>query len=150
MTCTRCGSDVFSRSRRRGIGDHIRAALGQWPYRCDGCDLRFWAGGRRASGTRESSKLRVGSETVDRLNIHADPGTNFRAFAEHAAKNQPAPGGPEMAFRTHEEKPQAKIVLQADSHEQLNHLLLALNRAVMSYQPEVQGQREPETAKAKR
>lgn len=39
-----------------------------------------------------------------------------------------------MAFRTDAEKPHAKIVVQADSHEQLNHILLALNRAVNSYQ----------------
>lgn len=39
-----------------------------------------------------------------------------------------------MAFRAHREKPQAKIVVQAESHEQLNHILLALNQAVQSYQ----------------
>ena len=39
-----------------------------------------------------------------------------------------------MLFQTHVEKPQAKIVLQADTHEQLNHILIALNRAVNAYQ----------------
>jgi hypothetical protein len=39
-----------------------------------------------------------------------------------------------MAFRTHPEKPHAKIVVQAESHEQLNHILLALNQAINSYQ----------------
>ena len=39
-----------------------------------------------------------------------------------------------MAFRTHAQKPQAKIIVQAESHEQLNGILLALNQAVSSYQ----------------
>ena len=39
-----------------------------------------------------------------------------------------------MAFRKHPEKPIAKIVVEADNHDQLNHILLALNRAVSSYQ----------------
>jgi hypothetical protein len=39
-----------------------------------------------------------------------------------------------MALRTHGQKPQAKIVVQAESHEQLNHILLALSQAVDSYQ----------------
>jgi hypothetical protein len=39
-----------------------------------------------------------------------------------------------MAFRTDAQKPQAKIVVQAESHEQLNHILLALHQAVSAYQ----------------
>ena len=39
-----------------------------------------------------------------------------------------------MAFRKHPEKPIAKIVVEADDHDQLNRILLALNRAVSSYQ----------------
>jgi hypothetical protein len=38
-----------------------------------------------------------------------------------------------MAFRAHSEKPQAKIVVQAETHEQLNHILLALDKAISSY-----------------
>ena len=39
-----------------------------------------------------------------------------------------------MVFRRHAQKPQAKIVVQAESHEQLNHILSVLNQAVHSYQ----------------
>lgn len=39
-----------------------------------------------------------------------------------------------MAFRTHGQKPQAEIIVQAESHEQLNDILFALNQAVNSYQ----------------
>ena len=42
--------------------------------------------------------------------------------------------GPAMAFRTDAQRPQAKIVVQAESHEQLNDILLALNQAVSSYE----------------
>jgi hypothetical protein len=38
-----------------------------------------------------------------------------------------------MAFRAHSAKPQAKIVVQADTHEQLNHILLTLDKAINAY-----------------
>jgi hypothetical protein len=38
-----------------------------------------------------------------------------------------------MAFRAHCAKPQAKIVVQADTHEQLNHILLTLDKAISAY-----------------
>jgi hypothetical protein len=38
-----------------------------------------------------------------------------------------------MAFRAHPAKPQAKIVLQAETHEQLDHILLTLDKAINSY-----------------
>lgn len=47
-----------------------------------------------------------------------------------------------MAFRTSEQRPQARIVVEADSHEQLNNILLALDRAVHSYQHASQAQTE--------
>jgi hypothetical protein len=40
-----------------------------------------------------------------------------------------------MAYRSDPVRPRAKIVLEADSHDQMNEILLALNRAVSSYQP---------------
>ena len=43
-----------------------------------------------------------------------------------------------MAFRTDSVKPHAKVVISADSHEQLNHILLVLDRAVTSYQRQSQ------------
>jgi len=39
-----------------------------------------------------------------------------------------------MAFRMHGQKPQAKIIVQAESHEQLNSILFAFNQTVSSYQ----------------
>ncbi len=138
MTCTRCGSDNISRSRRRGLADHLLAGLGRWPYRCDECGLRLWAAQRRRP--RETPARQTQGET----------GGQFRAYAQKAATAQSAPSGPGIAFRTDGGKPQAKIVLQADSHEQLNHILLALNRAVMSYQPQAQEHCQRETAGTKR
>jgi hypothetical protein len=38
-----------------------------------------------------------------------------------------------MAFRAHPAKPHAKIVVQAETHEQLNHILLTLDKALNSY-----------------
>jgi hypothetical protein len=38
-----------------------------------------------------------------------------------------------MAFRADTAKPQAKIVVQAETHEQLNHILLTLDKAINSY-----------------
>jgi hypothetical protein len=35
-----------------------------------------------------------------------------------------------MACRKHPERPLAKVVIEADSHEQLDQILLALGRAV--------------------
>jgi hypothetical protein len=39
-----------------------------------------------------------------------------------------------MAYRSDPVRPTAKIVLQADSHVQMNEILLALNRVVSLYQ----------------
>lgn len=43
-----------------------------------------------------------------------------------------------MRFRSDAVKPQAKVVIAADSHEQLNDILLALDRAVNFYQRQSQ------------
>jgi hypothetical protein len=86
--------------------------FGCWPYRCEHCGLRFWANKRYTPHPQGQSQT-----------------GNTRNKPINNAKE-----GPAMAFRTHREKPQAKIVVQAESHEQLNHILLALNQAVNSYQ----------------
>ncbi len=49
-----------------------------------------------------------------------------------------------MAFRAHSAKPQAKIVVQADTHEQLNHILLTLDKAINAYGKSTQ----PENSRA--
>ncbi len=145
MTCTRCGSDNISRSRRRGLADHLCASLGLWPYRCEECSLRFWADQRRRPRETSARATRASGQQVH-SEQGGETGSTFRSFARKAAAD--AQAGPEMAFRTGEGKPQAKIVLQADSHEQLSHILLALNRAVMAYQPQAHTERE--TADMKR
>jgi hypothetical protein len=86
--------------------------FGRWPYRCYRCGRRFWTGKRYIPPFTEPSQ-------TERART-----TSTNAAQEH----------PEMAFRTHPEKPHAKIVVQAESHEQLNHILLALNQAINSYQ----------------
>jgi hypothetical protein len=55
-----------------------------------------------------------------------------------------------MAFRTHQAKPQARIVVEAESHEQLNGILLALGNVVNHYHQQAQthGQRTREHASA--
>ena len=108
MIGARWGSTDAHRSRRKAFRDRLRTWFGRWPYRCQNCGLRFWAQGRYAPRSQRRS-------TNDTATNHSH-------------------NGPEMAFRTHTQKPQAKIVVQAESHEQLNHILLALNQAVSSYQ----------------
>jgi hypothetical protein len=45
-----------------------------------------------------------------------------------------------MAFRAHPAKPQAKILVQAETHEQLNQILLTLDQAINSYGPSARPQ----------
>jgi hypothetical protein len=66
-----------------------------------------------------------------------DCGRRFTAAQRYPPRPQAKPIVPpdaQMAFRTHPEKPIAKIVVEADDHNQLNQILLALHRAVTSYQ----------------
>jgi DNA-directed RNA polymerase subunit RPC12/RpoP len=47
IECPRCASKELRRSRGRGIFERILLrAIGKFPYRCDECDLRFYAKGR--------------------------------------------------------------------------------------------------------
>src|SRR4051794_1136523 len=118
MTCTRCGSSDVNRSSRRGACDEIQSWFGRYPYRCSACGLRFRMTGRYRD--RDRSSTRSASRPSERAQ-HQTP------------KPTPASSGPEMAFRAHAEKPQAKIVVQAETHEQLNHILLTLDKAISSY-----------------
>ena len=123
MKCKRCGSDDVARSRRRSLWDHFKAALGRWPYRCDDCGLRFAAPFRYPEDAAHLAEAALKTTAQD------VSGADFRAYASDAERQ-----GPDMVFRTQAGKPQAKIVLQADTHEQLNQILLTLNRAVNAYQ----------------
>lgn len=51
-----------------------------------------------------------------------------------------------MAFLADAVKPQAKVVIAADSHEQLNEILLALDRAVSFHQRQSRGAEQGEKA----
>src|SRR3954468_10006148 len=117
MTCTRCGSCDIHRSRRSGACDQIQSWVGRYPYRCGACGLRFCA-------------------TGPYLDTHPAANSTYTAGAQqqHRAPNPAAAAsGPEMAFRTDMTKPQAKIVVQAETHEQLNHILLTLDAAINAY-----------------
>lgn len=116
MTCTRCHSSDIHRSRRKGAWDNLQAWFGRYPYRCEDCGLRFAATGRYLD--RESGNAR---------NDYA------KSSPQYATAGQNGSAGPEMAFRSHPAKPQAKIVVQAETHEQLNHILLSLDKAINSY-----------------
>ena len=112
VTCKRCLSNDIQRSRRKGLGDKLKAVAGWWPYRCEDCERRFYARGRHLRPDPQPTQAGTRS-----------------AFAAAAGSE-----GPAMAFRADAVKPQAKVVIAADSHEQLNDILLALDRAVNSYQ----------------
>ena len=43
LFCPRCYSYLVRRSRRRTIKDRWKGLLGERPYRCEECDLRFYA-----------------------------------------------------------------------------------------------------------
>jgi hypothetical protein len=84
------------------MADRLFAYAGYWPYRCRECGARFRLPLRdyRLPATRRESSKRTDE------------------------------AGPDMACRKHPERPLAKVVIEADSHEQLDQILLALGRAV--------------------
>ena len=84
------------------MGDNIFASAGYWPYRCQHCSARFRLPAREYNSADRNRKQEklVGS------------------------------AGPEMESYRHPDRPIAKIMIQADSHEQLDRVLLALERAV--------------------
>ena len=104
--------------------DQAKAALGLWPYRCEDCGLRFHARGRSLAeiAARDAAKNKRKAKEETR--------TRTKDYAQASSEDQAAA----MAFRTDSVKPHAKVVISADTHEQLNHILLALDRAVSSYQ----------------
>lgn len=111
VTCKRCRSNDLQRSRRKGLADKVKAMAGWWPYRCEDCGQRFHARGR-----------------------HTPQQSQPEQPEPRSARREAASEGPAMAFRADAVKPQAKVVIAADSHEQLSEILLALDRAVSSYQ----------------
>lgn len=107
--CPICKSARVRRRRRRSVIDRVRSAVGQWPYVCRACGERFYLGQRRPSqpADRENKDLRasdVGSE------------------------------GPQLAYRPDPVRPHAKILVQAETQEQLDFVLLALSQAVSAHQ----------------
>ncbi len=120
MTCPHCGSDDEFRLRRHGLLNQVQAIFGNWPYRCSDCNGRFRARFRSLEDA-EAHKIKRDQQA---------PAQPFSPPIQHASADE----GPDMAFRTHPERPLAQIVVQADTHEQLNNILLALNHAVNTYQ----------------
>ncbi len=118
MTCTRCDSSDVNRSRRSGVCDRVQSWFGRYPYRCSGCGQRFRSLGRYA----------------DRNPARPNPQQPAAHGHQTAGPTASASSKPEMAFRAHPEKPQAKIVVQAETHEQLNHILLTLDKAIHAYE----------------
>jgi C4-type Zn-finger protein len=43
MTCPLCHQDSARRSRRHSITDYLLSAAGVYPWRCQGCNARFYA-----------------------------------------------------------------------------------------------------------
>jgi hypothetical protein len=80
--------------------DELKSWIDLWPYRCLGCELRFFARLRRLPP---------------------------RALRPRAVEQS------DVAFQTHPERPVAQVVVRADSHEQLDAMLLAMNRAISNF-----------------
>src|SRR4051812_14159369 len=118
MTCIRCGSSEIHRSRRSGACDRISSWIGRYPYRCQHCGMRFRAAGRYVNPNSRNPKSTHSERAKDQYG------------APRATSGQ---CGPDMVFRAHAAKPQAKIVVQAETHEQLNQILLTLDKAINSY-----------------
>lgn len=83
------------------MADRLFACAGYWPYRCRECGARF------------------------RL-----PLRDYRPPVTRRESPKTDAAGPDMACRKHPERPLAKVVIEADSHEQLDQILLALGQVV--------------------
>jgi predicted RNA-binding Zn-ribbon protein involved in translation (DUF1610 family) len=47
LKCPSCGSSSIRRVPRRGLRERLMSLIAVYPYRCDDCDFRFAARGRR-------------------------------------------------------------------------------------------------------
>jgi hypothetical protein len=43
LICPDCGNSAIRLSRRQNMGELSKMALGSYPFRCLGCNQRFWA-----------------------------------------------------------------------------------------------------------
>jgi len=90
------------------VSDDFRATwLGSYPYRCRACAYRFHLR-QRVCGPPEAAARSTVLEARD--------------------------GSVAVAFRQAAMRPMARIVVSADSDEQLNNVLLTLERAISSYE----------------
>jgi hypothetical protein len=105
--CPRCKSERIIRSRRRGIRDYLWGRVGLWPYHCKDCGRRF------------------------RLPVRHYP---TRSDTARAPVTRAPEAKPNLAFRTHPSIPLAKVLLRAESQEQLEQMLIRIERTVGSYQ----------------
>jgi hypothetical protein len=110
--CPCCHSVDTRRRHRYGPFDYIRAWFNHWPYRCLECGKGFYSSQRYSS--RDAC----------------------RSAQEGQAASGRRSASPQMAYRTDPGHPLARIVLQADTHAQMNKILLALSQAVQSFASE--------------
>jgi hypothetical protein len=110
VRCPRCQYGEVVRRHRHGIGDQFRAWIGRWPYYCRDCKTFFYAGQRSRGSDGDGSDAR-------RKEIH-------QSYAFEGSR---------FAYQVDSVRPTAKIVVQAESHAQMNEILLALSRAVAGY-----------------
>ena len=108
ILCPGCYSANTARRHRYGLLDNILPWFNRWPYRCLECGRGFHASQRYPS----QAPYRRGEAEG------------------HLASTRST--GPQMAYAAMSDRPVAKIVLQADTHCQMNRILQALSWAVES------------------
>ena len=59
LVCPKCSREVVRRSKRIGVVEQIISLAYIYPFRCEGCDRRFWA---LQWGVRYAKVLRRRSE----------------------------------------------------------------------------------------
>jgi hypothetical protein len=111
--CPQCHSTDTARRRRRGILNKIRSTFNSWPYRCLSCGVCFHAN-QRQPGYDTGPSSRTEPPRAQQAKTSAQQDSD----------------GPRVAYRTEPVRPYAKIVLEADTHEQMDAILMALDRAV--------------------
>jgi hypothetical protein len=109
MNCPHCKSLNLFRLHRVCLLDDVLALVGFWPFACADCRKQFVA-------RRRHTVMRAGSQR--------------RRSLRRASE-----GGPAMVYRNHSTKPVAKVLIETDDHGQLDQILLALSKAVSSFEP---------------
>ncbi len=115
MNCPDCSAHL-DRSHRHGLIDKLRCLRGHRPYRCFKCNKRFF--------------LRVPPADVPAVPRQQVPPETVQATSPPPVP----PKHPEIRLELDREKPTAQLTIEADSHQELENLLSALNEAVVKYE----------------